>query len=365
MKKLSMKKNYKYEIDENIYQRFHEKNEMFIRFLWDKTLKTYQNDFSKGMLKDIGSKKEGYTHIDYAFFKGAYTVHNKFFFAFSWKGDTSLASLDNDWYGGLRESKYKIEDPMGFTDKVKKIARYYGASLVGITKVDEKWIYKTGVSTRSNGNKLVAGSPYPIVFPEKIDTAIVMAIEMESEGLSTTPAIPASAATSLGYSKMAFVISCLGEFIRELGYEAIQSGNDTGLSIPLAIDAGFGALGRNGLLVTPEYGSRVQICKVFTDLPLIPDKPNIEFIEELSSFCRGCYKCADACEVKAISFNSKPNFKVRSFSNNPGVKKYYIDPEKCFEFWIENHSDCSNCITACPFSKVNYPLAPKEFWKNK
>ncbi|GAI05712.1 putative reductive dehalogenase (rdhA) [marine sediment metagenome] len=157
----------------------------------------------------------------------------------------------------------------------------------------------------------------------------------------------------------------LGEFIRELGYEAIQSGNDTGLSIPLAIDAGFGALGRNGLLVTPEYGSRVQICKVFTDLPLIPDKPNIEFIEELSSFCRGCYKCADACEVKAISFNSKPNFKVRSFSNNPGVKKYYIDPEKCFEFWIENHSDCSNCITACPFSKVNYPLAPKEFWKNK
>jgi len=350
-----MKKNYYYEVDENIYQRFDEKNQMFIRYLWDKTLKTYQNDFPKSMQKNIDSKKEGYTHIDYAFFKASWAIHNRFPFAFSWKGDTSL---DEDWYGyGLRENKYKIEDSVEFTDKVKKVASYYGASLVGITKVDKKWIYKTG--------KNKTGPSYSIVFPEKIDTAIVMAIEMDPEGLSTTPALPACAATGLGYSKMAFVISCLGEFIRNLGYEAIQSGNDTGLSIPLAIDAGLGALGRNGLLVTPEYGSRVRICKVFTNLPLIPDKPNIEFIEELSKFCRECHECADACEVKAISLDPETSFKVRSFSNNPGIKKYYIDPEKCFEFWAENSGDCSNCITTCPFSKVSHSLTPEEFWKNK
>jgi len=33
-----MGKNY-YEIDENIYRRFEQKNEMFCRYLWDKDLK--------------------------------------------------------------------------------------------------------------------------------------------------------------------------------------------------------------------------------------------------------------------------------------------------------------------------------------
>ena len=47
-----MKKDY-YEIDENIYQRFDQKNDMFCRYLWDKDLKTYQNNFADDMLKNI------------------------------------------------------------------------------------------------------------------------------------------------------------------------------------------------------------------------------------------------------------------------------------------------------------------------
>ena len=69
------------------------------------------------------------------------------------------------------------------------------------------------------------------------------------------------------------IFSILAEFIRILGYKAIPMGNDTSLSIPLAIDAGLGELGRHGLLITPEYGPCVRLCKVFTDLPLEPDKP--------------------------------------------------------------------------------------------
>jgi len=47
-----MEKNY-YAIDENVYQRFEQKNEMFCRYLWDKTLRTYQNNFSGDMLKNM------------------------------------------------------------------------------------------------------------------------------------------------------------------------------------------------------------------------------------------------------------------------------------------------------------------------
>lgn len=44
---------------------------------------------------------------------------------------------------------------------------------------------------------------------------------------------------------VAFSLACLGEFIRNLGYQALQCGSDTALSIPLAIDAGLSVLGKN------------------------------------------------------------------------------------------------------------------------
>lgn len=353
-----MKKNY-YEINEKIYSRFDQKNNILFRYLWDKDLKTYQNNFTDDMLKNIKMDKEGYTHFDYAFSKASWTIDSRFPFAFSWEGDTSF---EEDWYGyKLREKKCTIKDIIEFTAKVKKVAKFYGASLVGITEVNNNWIYKNA-GKRLNG-KFLGSSP--VNLPQGVNRAIVMAIEMDPRGLSTTPTLPASATTGLGYSKMAFIISCLGEFIRNLGYQAVQCGNDTALSIPLAIDAGLGALGRNGLLVTPEYGSRVRICKVFTDLPLVFDEPNVNFISKLFNFCKRCYKCAEICENKSISFKPEPVFTGETISNNSGVKKYFINPEKCFDFWVENNSDCSKCITVCPFSSIENVLTPAEFWKEE
>ena len=98
-----------------------------------------------------------------------------------------------------------------------------------------------------------------------------MAVEMDYENLRRSPAN--CAATDLVYSDMAIVSSSLAEFIRELGYKAMPLGNEMALSIPMAVDAGLGELGRNGLLITEKFGPRVRICKVITSLPLVPDKP--------------------------------------------------------------------------------------------
>ena len=310
-----------YEIDEKVYQRFDQKNSILFRYLWDKGLKNYQNDFTRDMLKNIQSEKEGYTHFDYAFNKASWTLDSRFPFAFSWEGDTSF---EEDWYGySLRKIKYKVNVLTEFTAKVKKAARFYGASLVGISEADLCWVYKN--SAKRTITEYLGSAALDL--PEGINRVIVLAIEMDPVGLSTTPALPAAATTGLGYSKMAFVISCLGEFIRNLGYRAIQCGNDTALSIPLAISAGLGALGRNGLLATPQYGSRVRLCKVFTDLPLAVDEPDLFFIEKVNSFCQHCDKCAEVCETGAISFQQNPKFFGETISNNSGVKKYYINPE--------------------------------------
>jgi reductive dehalogenase len=364
-----------YEIDENLYSRFDEKNHMIYRSMWDKNLPTYRQMFFTNIEKHIASNKEGYTRFDFAFVKAAWTVYKKFPFAFAWKGDSLHLG---DFYGtNWTKPKYKIKDNIEFTDKVKKVAKFYGASLVGITNIDKKWVYKTGFNMQAlTSEKMAKGGirageadnsilEKSIQLPKGINKAIVMAIEMNPEAISTAPTQPAAAAAANAYSKMAFTLSCVGEFIRNLGYRAIQCGNDTSMSIPLAIDAGLGALGRLGLLITPEYGPRVRICKVLTDMPLIPDNPNTEFIKKVSEKCENCYKCAEECENGAISKEKKPTLNGNSISNNSGVKKYYVNVEKCFEFWVQNSSDCGKCIAACPFSKIEKSLTAQEFWTCK
>ncbi|MCK4686885.1 MAG: hypothetical protein KAT66_02050, partial [Candidatus Lokiarchaeota archaeon] len=73
-----------YEIDETIYQRFEEKNNMIYRRLWDKSLPTYGQMFFTNIQKHIDSKKEGYSRIDFNLVKSGWTVYEKFPFAFAW-----------------------------------------------------------------------------------------------------------------------------------------------------------------------------------------------------------------------------------------------------------------------------------------
>ena len=369
---MKTEKKLAYEIDENVYKRFEEKYHMIYRHTWDKNLPTFGKMFDENIEMHINSKKEGYTRIDFALVAAAWTVYERFPFAFAWeRKENPDIGYGTNWM----ESKLKINDQQYFTQQIKKVAKFFGASLVGITNVNEKWIYKNGfvrpaLLSEADSKKAVREGlstesilETPINLPEGINKVIVIAIEMDPDAISTAPAQPAAAAAAIAYSKMAFVISCLGEFIRNIGYHAIQCGNDTAISIPLAIDAGIGALGRHGLLITPEFGPRVRICKVFTDLPLISDMPNFDFIKRVEETCKNCFKCAEACENNAITLDEDPSYNTISISNNPGVKKYYVNAEKCFEFWIKNSSDCGKCIAVCPFAKIQESYSPSEFWK--
>jgi len=89
----------------------------------------------------------------------------------------------------------------------------------------------------------------------------------------------------------------------------------------------------NGLLVNPELGSKVRIFKVFTNIPLKVDKP-IDF--SLQEFYEKCKLCIEACEVSAISCEAEPSYEIKNVSNNPGVRRWAVDIEKCYMFWIES-----------------------------
>ena len=337
-----------YVIDETRLKRYDQRNLIFNRIYNDPHWPGYMRTQEEQGLRKIAEQKPGYTRVDYALAEAAWTVHDIWTEAFSWKRlsrPRGPSLMGDEWHRHL----YEVEDVAEMTRQLKRAARFYGASIVGVSELDRRWLY---ANRRFDLE--------PLELPEGVGYAVVMAIEMDEVGVATSPACPAAAATGLGYSKMAFIASCLAEFIRNLGYAAIPAGNDTGLSIPLAIDAGLGQLGRNGLLITAEYGPRVRLCKVFTDLPLEPDNA-VDF--GVTDFCGRCRLCAEACEVGAISMEPEPSWEPACRSSSPGALKWYVDGERCYEFWCDNGADCSTCIAVCPYNAGPKQATVEDFWR--
>ena len=40
-----------------------------------------------------------------------------------------------------------------------------------------------------------------------------------------------------------------------------------------------------------------------------------------------------------------------NISSQSGVRKWYVNAERCFSFWAKNRMDCTDCIRVCPFNK--------------
>ena len=314
----------------NNLKRFDQRQNIFGRMIYDEKADFYQKGIYKNIKKIIKRNEKGYSHLDFAKVMSSWTVYDYFHEAFSWdKLDDANSVMTKP-----KLKKFLVKDKISITKEIKNISNIFGATQVGITKVNPLWVYSYDL----DGNK--------INIPKECKYAVVMTIKMNPSLIKESPNFIACAETGFVYSKMAFCISCVAEFIRNLGYKAIPMGNDTALSIPLAIDAGLGELGRNGLLITRKNGPCVRICKVFTDLPLEVDK-SIEF--GVKSFCEDCGKCAESCEAEAIQFEKNTSFKVLSKSNSKGILRWAVDHDKCYKFWIKNGGDCSNCIAACPY----------------
>ncbi len=316
-------------IDPERHGRFDERQTVFMRRYWDREASFFEKEYRSAAASRISEGAPGYSRLDFARVLASWTVHDCFGGAFSWK---RLGQADPAM---MQLGRHPVGNPAEMSAEIKKTAKMFGADLVGICQVDERWIY----SHDRSGD--------PVAIPREYRFAIVMGIAMDRDGVMTSPTYESAATTGVGYSKMAFAIACMAQFLRNLRYNAIPMGNDTALSIPLAVDAGLGQLGRNGLLITPEYGSCIRLCKVFTDLPLEPDQP-VDF--GLVETCRDCRRCADACEADAISTVRDPSFDVACPSNNTGILRWAVNADRCYDFWAKNTAACSNCIAACPFT---------------
>jgi epoxyqueuosine reductase QueG len=63
-------------------------------------------------------------------------------------------------------------------------------------------------------------------------------------------------------------------------------------------------MGKNSLIINPEYGPWIRLQSILTDAPLVPDEAYTQ------DQCKDCTRCIDACPTGALT-------------------PYMVDPEKC------------------------------------
>jgi reductive dehalogenase len=328
------------------YSRFHQRNTAFGRAA--RARKGGYRDPSQ-KIERITKGTPGFSLIDYAFSGAALTPaqashsgrgnQNSGFYSWSPLGVASKPEGVPRWEG----------TPEDASRIVAKAGKYYGAVGVGFTELDKRWVY----SRNSDGKPIVfedveAGyvSEEKAVIPESHTNVIAITVPMEVEEMMYAPTA-LNPVSSMGYSRMPMVAGSLAEFIRGIGYNTIPCGNDTALSVPIAIQAGLGHLGRHGRLITWERGPMVRIAKIFTDLPL---KQSPLAPKGIVEFCDVCEKCARECPSGSIPEGPR-TYEGHSEANNPGVLKWYCNADTCLDYWREVGSGCSICFRVCNFTK--------------
>ena len=220
---------------------------------------------------------------------------------------------------------------------IKKMGLLFGAEMIRITKLDQRWIYKD----------VDIGHKY----------AIVAVVQHKPSLIDLAPSYFSWASSADVYSRLKLITTQLTDFIRGLGYDAMyretRGGGEPELNmVPIALDAGVGEFCRTGRVLSPEYGNNMRLKAVTTDLPLLPDKPIAFGTHE---FCMACESCAKFCPSGAVPKGAPSEEIPNPVHNNPGFRKWWINAEKCIIFWGMNKKkwpSCGGrCIAVCPWNK--------------
>ncbi|MFZ1813817.1 MAG: reductive dehalogenase domain-containing protein [Rhizobiaceae bacterium] len=324
------------------FQRFNQRDDLFTRAFWDPEVHSSHamGFFDSYRMKAAPRSGDGFSVRDFALRNAAWSVSDMVTNRRAAEGrrEGFQAPIEPDT--PVAEFREEVGDPQEMADEIKRVARFFGADLAAICELDERWHYTKRVDTRDL-------SEADNSLPEEITHVIVLGHEMDRGLVETYPSALAGAATGREYSHEAAIVIQLASYIRNLGYEAIPSMNDTSLVIPYAIKAGLGDYGRHQMVITPQFGPRLRFSKIFTSLPLAVDRPVRHGIAE---YCSQCTRCADQCPPKALPFGA-PDTNRPNRSAIAGVKKWTADCEKCFGYWAKLKSDCAICMRVCPFNR--------------
>ena len=207
-------------------------------------------------------------------------------------------------------------------------AKEFGACLAGIANVEDlkkspshiiygKLEKHEGVGTKKT-DKIKHGQ---ISWPENAKSAIVIAVEHSEERLELDWWTEGYGGGTIGNRILMSISDKISEWLqKEKGIKTnklpyhIEHG---GIFLKdAAVMAGLGCIGKNNLLVTPVFGTRVRLRAMFTDRVLEGSGP-IDFDP-----CEGCsMPCKKACPQQAFQSKiySKKDFGIDRLPARTGV----------------------------------------------
>ena len=132
------------------FERFEQRNDAFTRAFWIKRIRSKQTDafFNSYRMEAAPRRGEGFNQRDFALRNASWLISD----IISNRGGADgvregfQAAISNDT--PVAPDQVEIEDPAAQSDEIKRIAKFFGADLCGITAYDERWTYATRVDTR-------------------------------------------------------------------------------------------------------------------------------------------------------------------------------------------------------------------------
>jgi epoxyqueuosine reductase len=231
------------------------------------------------------------------------------------------------------------------------MARAFGAGDVGITARDERWMYSAKMSDMS-------GIERPVDIPPRLSQRDR---DRDADG-SRAAAHGALGAVGrghrLGYSHDTMTLLAVTQYLRNLGYEAIASANDSALAVPLAIKAGLGEYGRLGLLITRNSG---RGCAWARFSPTCRSRTTRRRFG-VQGILRGLPGLCPTAARSRPCPSRPPGPPPPGPSYLRGVIKWTVDAEKCFGYWAQQNTDCAICIRVCPYNR-DFTRWPARLWR--
>jgi len=135
----------------------------------------------------------------------------------------------------------------------------------------------------------------------------------------------------------------------------------------LGVEAGLGTLGLEVNILTPEFGPRLYLTGILTELELEPD----ERMQEQVCIGESCSRCLHSCppdavrqwgldkaacatEAQEFGFAQITKFFDKYFEKNAEEKKAAFRSRDLFGFWqgllrvVGSFGDCPRCLAVCP-----------------
>jgi NAD-dependent dihydropyrimidine dehydrogenase PreA subunit len=255
------------------------------------------------------------------------------------------ARLKQMRYEGLKEFFVDTLREMHVSAKSIKTNPYKGQKAIDAETLKELEVYAKGLGIAEIGYTKVNPRYIFRGFRILYENAIVFSIEMDKAKIKGAPNMESFIEVFRTYYQVGYTVNKVAEWLRERGFNshAGPAGGGDVNYIPVAIDAGIGYSGKNGLLITKNNGPRVRLAAVYTDIE------NLPFAQEnphywVRDYCESCNLCIEKCPVDAIFMETK---------THPDGGPIFIDHTLCADPF-SNDNGCTLCIKYCPFSYVDY-----------